>query len=154
MSVKIIDRGWNRIAQELQRMKGVFVKVGYPQEKPKVHQGKNKTINIAELAAIHEFGTEKIPARPFQAQTFDKNIDRLKAHIEKSQQAIYKGAQTVAKALHLIGNFYKGEMQRTIREGDFAPLSQVTIEKKGSSKPLIDTGQLRQSVDYEIGRDK
>ena len=44
----------------------------------------------------------------------------------------------------------KGIVQKTIKEGSFVPNAPSTIRKKGSDKPLIDTGRLRQSVNYHI----
>ena len=49
-----------------------------------------------------------------------------------------------------IGIFQKDLIQDKIKEGDFAPNAESTVRKKGSSKPLIDTGRMRQSVNYQI----
>lgn len=49
-----------------------------------------------------------------------------------------------------IGIFQKDLIQDKIEEGDFTPNAESTIRKKGSSKPLIDTGRMRQSVNYWI----
>ena len=43
-------------------------------------------------------------------------------------------------------------MQHQMVEGEFVPNAPSTIRKKGSDKPLIDTGQLRQGVSYKICR--
>ena len=41
-------------------------------------------------------------------------------------------------------------MQDKITSGSFAPNAESTIKKKGSSKPLVDTGRMRKSVNYVI----
>ena len=35
-------------------------------------------------------------------------------------------------------------------EMNFKSLNQKTIDRKGSSKPLVDTGELRNSITYEV----
>jgi len=56
------------------------------------------------------------------------------------------------------GNYGASEVKKGIRGGapggqSFAPLSPVTIINKGSSKPLIDHGDLIGSVTYEVFND-
>ena len=58
-----------------------------------------------------------------------------------------KSADLILKEL---GIFQKDLMQAEITEGDFVPNAPSTVRRKGSSKPLIDTGRMRQSVDYVI----
>ena len=54
------------------------------------------------------------------------------------------------QALADLGVTVKGIVQEEIVEGDFAPNATSTIKKKGSERPLIDTGHMRQSVNYVI----
>ena len=49
-----------------------------------------------------------------------------------------------------LGLFQKDLMQNEIITGDFVPNAPSTIRRKGSSKPLIDTGRMRQAVNYVI----
>ena len=44
----------------------------------------------------------------------------------------------------------KREIQQSIRQLRTPPNSPLTIAMKGSSNPLINTGKLRNSVDFEI----
>ena len=48
--------------------------------------------------------------------------------------------------------FVRGLVQETIKEGEFSPNAPSTIKKKGSDKPLIDTGHMRQSVMTVVDR--
>ena len=59
--------------------------------------------------------------------------------------------KAMAEALARTGQYIEGEIKRKIGSGPFTPNSPATIRKKKSSKPLIDTGHMRQSVRYEIG---
>jgi hypothetical protein len=43
-----------------------------------------------------------------------------------------------------------GVIKQRIANGIAPPNSPYTIARKGSSKPLIDTGQLRNSITYQV----
>lgn len=147
VGVRVIDKGWERIQEELKKIHGSTVKVGYPEEKAQDHEG---GIDIAALATIHEYGTEHIPARPFMSQAFDKNRTKINNLIQSEYGSILEGKSSVYDALQKIGILGVKTIQEVFRSGGFAAIKPATIARKGSSKPLIDTGQLRQSADFEI----
>lgn len=108
-------------------------------------------LTVAMLGAIHEFGSpsENIPARPFMAQTYDKNWGLLKSR----SRSIVKGVQshkiTVHEGLSKLGEWYTGAIKEEITTGGFSPLRPATIAAKGSSRPLIDTAQMRNSITWK-----
>ena len=107
---------------------------------------------MCDIALWNELGTSgahPIPARPFLRQSVDGNEDKIRAHCAQQARAIARGG-TAEEALKKIGIHMKGIVQKTIKEGSFVPNAPSTIRKKGSDKPLIDTGRLRQSVNYHI----
>lgn len=91
-----------------------------------------------------------IPERSFIRATFDEKSDEIGERAESAVTAIINGAD-VSKALARTGQYIEGEIKRKIGSGPFTPNSPATIREKKSSKPLIDTGHMRQSVRYEIG---
>ncbi len=108
-------------------------------------------INLATIAAINEFGAGSVPSRPFLRSTVDKNQKKYAGLLEKAITNAVDGKATVEEGLELLGLHAVRDIQRTIRDNDFDANAPATIEAKGSSKPLIDTGRLRQSIDFEIG---
>ena len=58
--------------------------------------------------------------------------------------------------LRKAGAFLEGAIKQKITEGDpsWPPLKPETIKRKGSSKPLIDTGKLRASITHKVEDDK
>lgn len=107
--------------------------------------------DMASVATWNEFGTSRgIPARPFMAQTFAKKKAEIVDFIDKLRGAVFAGNGTFENALGEIGERYKSFIQKEIASGGFAPNAPSTIAQKGSSKPLIDTGALRQSINWEI----
>ena len=58
--------------------------------------------------------------------------------------------------LRKAGAFLEGAIKQKITQGDpsWPPLKPETIKRKGSSKPLIDTGKLRASITHKVEDDK
>jgi hypothetical protein len=56
----------------------------------------------------------------------------------------------VRRANDRIGRQFMARARRAIRDGKYAPNSPITVILKGSSKPLVDKGDLAQQISYEI----
>lgn len=109
-------------------------------------------LTVAQVATFHEFGTERTPERPFIRTTMTEKEAELMAETKRLRDdVIFKGMSTF-KALSLLGLKIQSAIKKKITEGDPAwpALAQSTIDAKGSDKPLIDTGQLRNSIQYEV----
>ena len=111
--------------------------------------------SIPMYAAYNEFGTSRIPARPFMRTTANEHQNEwcetlagaLKGEILKDNA---KGA------MGLVGEQMKAHIQQTIQKGSFAPNSPKTVankRRKGKVEPdhpLIDTGQMLASIISEV----
>ena len=129
-----------RFLAELEKMKRLEVRVGYQAGEATDDEG----VDMCDIALWNELGTSgahPIPARPFLRQSVDGNEDKIRAHCAQQARAIARGG-TAEEALKKIGIHMKGIVQKTIKEGSFVPNAPSTIRKKGSDKPLIDTGQI------------
>ena len=69
--------------------------------------------------------------------------------LDKMVVQILKG-KTAEQVLREMGVYLKGQMQEEITNGEYVPNAPATIRKKKSDKPLIDTGRMRSSVQYQI----
>lgn len=60
------------------------------------------------------------------------------------------------RILKLAGAFLEGKIKElfTKTPSEWPPLKPETIKRKGSSKPLIDTGRLRNSITHKVEEDK
>ena len=151
------DLGLNRIIRTLNKdLDGVVVKVGVQAKDKAVRRGKGGSIRntdqpLAVIAAIHEFGLGDMPQRSFLRSAYDENLPVIDKMIQRVANGAVFGLGTNA-ALNQLGNVVQGMVQRKIVDGPFVPNSPVTIKRKKSSKPLIDTGHLRQSIRYVIER--
>lgn len=151
------DLGLNRIIRTLNKdLDGVVVKVGVQAKDKAVRRGKGGSIRntdqpLAVIAAIHEFGLGDMPQRSFLRSAYDENLPMIDKMIQRVANGAVFGLGTNA-ALNQLGNVVQGMVQRKIVDGPFVPNSPATIKRKKSSRPLIDTGHLRQSIRYVIER--
>lgn len=151
-----IDRGYKDITRNLEKLKNKpYVKVGVL-EKSGQHEGLGD-LTVADVATFHEFGTEGVngqivPQRPFIRNTVDENTAELTRETEALRKQVIFFNLSVFKALSLLGLRIQKLIQSKITDGDssWPALKQSTIDAKGSDKPLIDTGQLRRSISYEV----
>jgi hypothetical protein len=52
--------------------------------------------------------------------------------------------------LGLLGEWFVGRTKAEMKNGSFQALAPSTVKAKGSTKPLVDTGQLRNSVTQKV----
>ena len=128
------------------QMKDKEVRVGFDGSSGAYDDG----VTIAMVAAWNEYGTEHSPSRPFMRDTVRNGKEKIINHATNEAKKAIRGDGDINVLLNSIGAHTKGLMQQEIRNGEFAPNAPSTIAKKGSSKPLIDTGRMRQSVVYVI----
>lgn len=106
--------------------------------------------SVAEVAAFNEYGTVNIPSRPFMKTAVDKSKDDILKYYQMSAKNIADGKADAEKVLNGLGVLGKSKVQESIRNGNWEPNAPATIKRKGSSKPLIDTGLMRDTVTYVI----
>lgn len=140
------DMGLKRIIKDVKLLNGSGVKVGI--------MG-NDTINnisVVDYAMYNEFGTSRIPARPFMSTTYDRNLDDVSRYLDYLANQVIDGKMTVMAILNQLGLYYTNKVKMTIRDAKnwAVPNAASTIAMKGSSSPLIDTGRMVGAVNYEI----
>ena len=141
---KDIDKGFKAFRAELQRAKNATVEIG-------IHEDKyNNGLSVSEYAAYNEFGTIDIPERSFMRSTFDEKQSQINADMAKRYQQVKDGKIGVHRALSLIGERHAQDIQDKIGSIIQPANSAVTIARKGSTKTLIDTGVMRQSIRYVV----
>ena len=148
MAVKDIDRGWNRIKRQLKIADGSFTKIGVQQGEVRKN-AEGGTSNMVVIAAVQEFGTEHIPARPAQRQAFDKNRRSILAFKDKMLNAVLDNKFSTKLALGLLGEFATAKVKSQITKLRTPPLKNPSIKRGGSgANPLVDTGQYRASITH------
>ena len=111
-------------------------------------------LSNATIAAAHEFGVPgHIPERSFLRTTVGENKDKITGLLVRELKADISQGDFSGRAFAIVGEKLSGEVKRKIQSGINPELDPKTVARKGSSKPLIDTGNLLQSITYEV-RDK
>lgn len=134
-----------RFLKELRKLESLEVRVGFQAGQATYEDG----ADLAEVAAYNELGSSDTPARPFMRQSFENHEAELQAACDAANKVLTDGG-TAQQALQKIGVFAKGLVQQEIVDGGFAPNAESTVKKKGSDKPLIDSGLMRESVNFVI----
>ena len=134
-----------------------------------VLQGEN-----AWLAGIHEYGcrikvTPKmraflhsqglhlaastteivIPERSFLRTGHDKNVERILNQTERALSQVLSGKMDIDTMLDLYGQQMATAIKLYMRDLKNPHNHPFTIEQKGSSNPLIDTGGLLESITWK-----
>ncbi len=152
VSIKDTDLGMKELVRTFRGLANEpYVKVGFLEDEGG-HRGSN--LSVVAIASVHEFGTTdgRVPERSFVRTAYDENLSDFESFAkEQKDDIVFRGKKTDV-ALGLIGQKIQAAIQRKITEGDSSwdPLAPSTIAAKGSDKPLIDTGQMRASVRYQV----
>lgn len=149
--VIVDDAKWRKLVAHVAEVATQVAKVGVLQD-GSVDEG---GMSMVELAAIHEFGAPgaNIPERSFIRSTFAAKQRQAASMAERLAKAIVLKGMPVRQALGLMGAWGAAEVKRTITTGDGVPppLKPATIARKGSTRPLVDTGRLLASITWEVG---
>lgn len=136
--------------------------------------------NNATLAYIHEHGSpiNNIPARPFLVPGVADAKGKYRPRLIKAAQLALEGkTKDALKQMEAAGIIAEQGAKTKINSGDFVPLADATVAararrgRKGAAaelerrasglpagtdlaKPLIDTGQLRNSITHVVREKK
>lgn len=149
MGVKLIHIPGGVTLAELKSrvMGGHVVKIGFP-----AGASEKDGTPSALVGAVHEFGSVSrgIPERSYLRSTMNEQMNKYIAMNKRTLRRVVTGVMTMRLALELLGQVASGDVKKKIRSGPFTPLSQRTIDSKGSDRPLIDTGDMLKNVTYEL----
>lgn len=165
--IRDIDKGYRKMMAEAAK-RGSFVEVGVlgpkamtakgipppaQAKKPRRRmqtRGPKPQPTVADVAGWQEIGTATIPPRPFIGGWFDAFKEENRKFAKELALKRMEGKLTYERSLQLMGIRAKAGIQKFISDGINPPNAPSTIARKKSSKPLIDTGQLRSSIDFRI----
>lgn len=150
MSVKTIDKGWRRLQRELARASGKVIEVGIPEAAGAQTIEGSSSVTLATLGAFHEYGTATVPARPWLSSAITP-ADARRTN-QRIAQDITRGMSAEA-ALKRAGEREAERVREQLGEG-VAPLDPKTAARKGSARPLVETGALRDAIGYTIDAEK
>lgn len=142
---KKADKAIKNIEKISKSMKGATsVKVGLPKGSNEYPDG----TSVIMVGTVHEFGSPSrgIPQRSYLRSTVVTKRREYKTLFRKLSKRIVKGSMTAKKALSIIGLQVQTDVREKITDIKSPPL------KSRRGNPLIDTGHLRQSIIFKVGK--
>ena len=135
-----------QIRERLQKNSGVLV--GVPAGTGSYEDG----APIAVIAAVQEFGSAdgRIPERSFLRVPLRQNAETFQSIWRAQVPKVVDGDMTMQQVMSQLGARAAAVSQEAISEGIAPENAESTKKRKGSSKPLVDTGRLRQSITYIV----
>lgn len=174
MTLIVRSNNFAAVAAAFSRLRSKQVLVGVPATDADRESG--DPMNNAQLAYLHDKGSpaNNIPARPFMQPGMQSGKQAIVSQLEGAAQAAIRGdPDGVDRRLNAAGTAAQSAIRRYINTGIAPVLSEWTLMqrarrgRKGAAqelknrregkpasltlaKPLIDTGQLRNSITYVI----
>lgn len=121
------------------------VKVGIP-----AGSGDHDGTPLVVIGAVHEFGSGHIPERSFLRVPLRANQDLWSQILRNGLPAVLRNEITSLQLMDQLGSRAAAASQEAISRGINPPNAPSTIQRKGSSTPLVDTGRLLQSITWEV----
>ena len=156
------DSGMSEILKEMSSLSELKLKVGLFG----TEEAESGGPTIVEYATWNEYGVPGppysengggiwfIPPRPFIRGWLDNEGELLKTVTEKLVKQLFYGKLSALEVAEFLGQFSQVGIKKYIREGRFVPNAERTKKgKRGSTKPLIDTDTMRNSIRYKVLKD-
>lgn len=111
---------------------------------------------IADNDAINhgiwnEFGTSRgIPERPFLRNAMRANKKKYHDEMREAAKSLVNGTTTLDVFMSKLGILAENDIKNEITSLASPPNAPSTVRQKGSSNPLIDTGEMRDNVRYKV----
>ena len=149
------------LLRNLKKLQKQEVLVGVPSDHTN-RQDENEVLNNASLLYIHEHGSpaSNLPARPVMGPGIKGAKEKLAERLGKAAKyALDKDKQRMTQQLNIVGLLAQNAVRAKINSGVEPALAASTIaarQRRGrtGTVPLIDTGQLRNSITYVVKENK
>lgn len=153
MSVRLPNT--QRLRAALAELRTAQVSIGIQSREGRLRDPEGEA-TVLQKAVGNEFGVAlpsgtgwRVPPRPFMRLTFEASWRTWATSLKRRVRGYVRGKIDLASLLSRVGLEAKGDIQETITTLREPPNAPRTVEEKGSDNPLIDTGQMRQSIRYE-----
>lgn len=126
----------------------VSFKVGVFGSDNKMVDKKGKKKNMVMIGAVHEFGTNKIPARRWLSLAFTRNEKFYNELVKTNLKKIAEGKMSIEKSNDIIAITLASRTKAELGKDMPPPL------KYRNGTPLVDTGDLRRSIGTKVVTNK
>ena len=128
------------------------VAVGFPATKEGLGQPwYDGGASIIDVAIWNNYGMG-VPARPFMDLARGKMQELYRVEMAKLAENIRAGNINIERTLNAIGMKAAEEVRKAIFDGGWAPNDPETARRKGSDRPLVDTGEMARRATHHVRR--
>lgn len=92
----------------------------------------------------------KIPERSFLRAGHDKYSDEVLKKVERALCQVLNGKMSEDQFLDMAGRMLATKIKTYARDLNTPPNSNITINNKGSSNPLVDTGNMIEGITWRV----
>lgn len=152
MPLKVDKSLWNKIKSNVLSQSDEALKIGFFD---KTYGSENDNLPVATVASWMEHGNPRdYPPRPFFRVGFLPQLagPKYKALFQSAIKSVMEGNTTLRAAYMKLGPTMVVDLKSIITAWSTPPNSSQTVEKKGFNDPLIETGFMRDSVEFRIGK--
>ena len=159
MATEDTDPGFAKLLKSLDEIQFDTVAVGLFEESGNEPDSEYTTVQVG---AVHEFGCDTagknhnivIPQRSFLRSTVDAETAKISEMMDNAiSDGIKYGREGAKSALAKIGVYVSDAVKKRIADGIDPANVASTRARKGSSKPLVDTGHMRNSITFKVRPD-
>ena len=153
---ELIDRdlGMSALKQQLKALEGAGkVYVGVTEKTAERENPGDSTVTNADVGLWMEFGvpSKNIPERSWLRSAFDNHLEEWYRLFGKLAGEIVDRTLAPREALRMVGRLAARDVRKGILDGIPPPNAASTVERKGHEHTLIDTHQLVDAIDFEVG---
>lgn len=158
--VAVIYNGTPKFLKSLAELPKHDVLVGIPEDKTlrDPDPDEKEPFTNAAIGYVAEFGAPEanIPQRAWLQPAIKDAKAQISKYMKQAAQALLAGkVKAVDKAMHAAGVTAQNAARAKVNSGDFQALADATIKarlRRGrtGTKPLVDTGQFRNSISYIV----
>src|ERR1043165_554177 len=146
ITLSVDTKKWDKLKKDLQQLDRIKLQLGWFG----THYGsENDNLPHAYVAAINEEGTEKIPPRPFMRVGLKQELKTDTKAFAMMIQSVASGKSALSAAKTASPAFV-AMLKKIMNEWSSPPNSPRTVAEKGFNNPLIDTAELRDSIQVKV----
>lgn len=92
----------------------------------------------------------KIPERSFLRSGHDEHIDEVLKKADKLLSLVVGGQKDEQQLFEAVGEMLATKIKTYARDLSSPPNSDFTVEEKGGSNPLVNTGNMIEGISFEV----
>lgn len=144
--------GLDKLKKQLGILEKNAVAVGIHEDAGEYEGGNGTT--VAEAAVFNEYGTPTIPERSFMRSNLREKLKQYRIALAKIAKSAIDKPVTAKTNMGKLGQMAANDIQNKIVSLRTPPNAESTIAKKKTTNPLIDTGQLVNSIKWKYLNEK